>query len=106
MSADRNKITSYGNDLSFITLTIKDDRGVLVPEANNLIIFDVSYNAEIVVTDNGDPSDLVSFGSHSRKAFNGLALVIVRAKEGMKGLITITAKSDGLKTVKIIVMSK
>ena len=36
-------------------------------------------------------------------AFNGLALVIVRAKSGQTGTITLEAKSDGLKaaTVKI-----
>jgi hypothetical protein len=37
---------------------------------------------EIVATDNGDPTSFMSFASHEREAFNGLALVIVRARPG------------------------
>jgi beta-galactosidase len=38
----------------------------------------------------------VSFQSKQRKAFNGLALVIVRTAAGQTGDIHVQAKSDGL----------
>ena len=42
----------------------------------------------------GDAIDRVAFPSHDRDAFNGLALVIVKAKRGSTGAVT--AKADGL----------
>ena len=58
----------------------------------------LEYNGpgEIVATDNGDPTDFTVFASAERKAFNGLALVIVKAKRGQTGRILVTAKSQGL----------
>jgi beta-galactosidase len=49
-----------------------------------------------VATDNGDATSLVSFQSPERDAFNGLALVIVRAKAGQSGEIILKGKADGL----------
>lgn len=61
---------------------------------------------EMVSTDNGNPIDFTSFKSHERNAFNGLALVIVKAKKGEKGKIVIKAESEGLKTGVIEVISR
>lgn len=104
--ADRNVIKSDGNDLSFITIKVTDKNGLIVPTANNLISFSVSGPGEIVATDNGDPTDLVSFSSHERKAFNGLALVIIKSKKGKKGSIVLSAKSNGLKEAKVVIRSR
>jgi len=41
-----------------------------------------------------------SFQSHDKKAFNGMALMIVKAKKGAKGIIKITVKADGLESGK------
>ena len=51
---------------------------------------------ELVATDNGDPTSFVPFQSATRPAFNGLALAIIRARPGAKGLIKVHADSDGL----------
>jgi len=104
--ADRNKIKNDGNDLAFITVRVADKNGLTVPRADNSITFAVSGCGEIVATDNGDPTDLVPFSSHTRKAFSGLALVIVRSKPGESGLITITAKSPRLKQARVTIESR
>lgn len=96
VKADRSLITADGKDLSFITVRVLDEKGMLVPQANNQITFAVSGPGEISATDNGDPTDLVSFHSMERKAFNGLALAVVRAKAGQPGAIKVTAKSEGV----------
>ncbi len=51
--------------------------------------------------DNGDATSFEPFQAKERNAYNGLALVIVRATQ--PGAITLTAHSDGLKdaTLKI-----
>jgi len=96
LTPDREKIANDGRDLSFVTLTVADKEGHLVPRSMNRIEYEVSGPGEIVATDNGDPTDMTAFPSTERKVFNGLALAIVRAKPGQKGEIIVIAKSDGL----------
>ncbi|NQU85937.1 MAG: glycoside hydrolase family 2 protein [Mariniphaga sp.] len=105
-TVDRNKITADGKDLSFITVEIADKEGLLVPRTNNLIEFSIEGPGEIIATDNGDPTNMVSFSSNKREAFNGLVLVIVRSKAGEKGVIKVKVKSAGLKETKLKIKSK
>jgi len=101
VSADRTQILADGKDLSFITVQITDKDGLIVPRSNNLIEFSVEGPGEIVATDNGDSYNMESFASLNHKAFNGLALAIVRSKEGKKGTITLVAKSNGMKDTQV-----
>jgi len=96
LQADRNLIKANGTDLSFITLQITDAHGIPAPEASDLITFSMAGPGEIVATDNGDAANLEPFPSKERHAFKGLALVIVRAKKGIPGTITVTATAQGL----------
>ena len=105
LKPDRVTINADGLDLSFVTLTVQDNNGIIVPRANNLIHFSVSGPGEIVATDNGDPTDFDVFSSHDRKAFSGLALVIIRGKPGQPGTIKLKAESDSLKSDTIILHS-
>ena len=79
MTADRATIAADGKDLSIVTLTVADRDNKMIPRSMNEIDFEVIGPGEIVATDNGDPTDMTVFASSNRKAFNGLALVIVRA---------------------------
>ena len=96
LQADRNTIEADGRDLSFVTVTIADQNGLLVPRSKNRVHFDIDGPGEIVATDNGDATDLESFPSRERNAFNGLCLVIVRSKAGEAGRISLRATSEGL----------
>jgi beta-galactosidase len=106
LRADRSLIRADGKDLLFITARIVDRKGVTVPCGDNDIVFEVTGPGEIVATDNGDPSDLRSFASKERKAFNGLALAIVRTKKNIPGVIRIKATSNGLSPAGTEVKSK
>jgi beta-galactosidase len=97
LEPDREKIRADGRDLSFVTVAVMDKAGLMAPRADNLIHFDVEGPGEIVATDNGDPTSFESFQSHDRKAFNGLCLVIVRAKAGQSGRVKLNARSENLK---------
>jgi beta-galactosidase len=103
MMPDRTTIAADGHDLSFVTLRVVDQDGRLVPRSKNLIHFEVQGPGEIVATDNGDPTDFAVFSSKDRKAFNGLALAIIKAKRGHSGKITITAKSDEMKEATAVI---
>ncbi|MFH1213020.1 MAG: DUF4982 domain-containing protein, partial [Candidatus Neomarinimicrobiota bacterium] len=105
-SVDHSEIQADGKDLAFITVRVTDKNGLTVPTATNLIKFEVEGCGEIIATDNGDPTDFMPFPSPERKAFSGLALVIVRSKPGEAGSITVTAKSPGLRETQIVVKSR
>ncbi len=96
LSADRDQIRADGQDLSYVTVAVADKEGVLVPRAKNHIKFQIEGPGEIVATDNGDPTSFESFQAPERNAFNGRALVIVRARPGQTGPIKLTASADGL----------
>jgi len=105
LQADRPTIAADGQDLSFITVTVADKHGLLVPQSKNHIKFEISGPGEIVATDNGDPTSFESFQAPEHNAYNGLALVIVRAKAGQPGTIILNAESDGLKESSIRINS-
>ena len=96
LSPDRRQIANDGLDLSFVTIRILDNEGNLVPRSKNLIRFEVSGPGEIVAVDNGDATSHAPFQASQVKAFNGLALVILRARQGEAGEIHLTASSEGL----------
>ena len=92
LSADRSAINADGNDLSFITIKIKDSKGVLVPNADNLIHFEVEGEGEIAGVGNGNPVSLESNKGRERRAFNGMCLAIIKSSK-KKGTISLKASS-------------
>ena len=96
MPTVRDRIAADGQDLSFVTVTVADKSGRLVPRSKQAIQFEMEGPGEIVATDNGDATSFESFQAPARKAYNGLALVIVRAKPGQAGSITLKARAEGL----------
>ena len=101
LKADHDTICSDGKDLAFITVMVADQSGQMVPRSMNHIKFSVEGPGEIIATDNGDATSLESFQAPVHNAFNGLALVIMRAKIGQKGTIMLKAESAGLQPATI-----
>ena len=105
LAADRATLRADGSDLSYVTVTIADKDGLLVPRSKNRVTFELTGPGEIVATDNGDATSFEPFQSHERAAFNGLALVIVRTKTGAAGQLTLKATSAGLSGAEIVLTS-
>ena len=105
MLADHLKIKADGDDLSFVTVNVLDEKGRFMPVANNLIRFNIEGPAEIVATDNGDPNDMQPFVSKERQAFFGKALVIIRSIKGKTGQIKLSATADGLQIAELHLLS-
>ena len=101
VDADRAAIAADRRDLSFVTVTVADKEGRLVPRSKNLVHFNLSGPGEIVAADNGDATSLEPFITRQMKAYNGLCLAIVRATG--TGAITLTASADGLADAKVVV---
>ncbi len=94
--ADRSVIRSDGDDLSYLTVRVEDKDGNLCPMADNLVQFSVSGKGTVAAVDNGNAATVEPFHADHRKAFNGLALLIVRSQQDQPGEIKILAASDGL----------
>jgi beta-galactosidase len=77
----------------------------MVPRSKNRIRFEISGPGEIIATDNGDATDLEPFQATNKRAFNGLALAIVRST-GQPGTIRVRASSDGLKGTETVIMTR
>ena len=104
--ADRKSIQADNEDLSFITVEIKDEEGNICPTADNLVSFTIEGAGKIAAVGNGNPITHESYQDSKRKAFNGKCLLIVRSTEE-SGTIKITATSSGLeeKSIEIITNS-
>ncbi|HTY10058.1 MAG TPA: beta-galactosidase GalB [Bacteroidota bacterium] len=105
LEADHRMIAADGKDLSFITVKIVDQAGVLVPNADNLVHFTVSGEGRIAGVDNGLETSHESFKAHERKAYNGLCLAVLQSTD-KAGTITVRATSDGLTESSIAIDSK
>jgi beta-galactosidase len=96
LAADRAVIQADGDDLSFVTVRIEDQHGNLCPMADNMVHFDVTGAGTIAAVDNGNAATVEPFQADHRKAFSGMALLIVRSKAGEIGRIKVVATSEGL----------
>jgi beta-galactosidase len=103
MSADRPAVHPDGTDLIFITVRIEDKNNLLVPKSCNQLNFSIDGPGKIIATDNGDATSHESFQAKSKKAYNGMCLIIVAADRGANGSFTVKAESKGLKEASVAV---
>jgi beta-galactosidase len=96
--ADRTRITSHPSDVAHVTVQVLDAKGRIVPTADDRITFAIQGAGRILGVDNGQPDSHESYQAHSRKAFHGLALVVL---QGARGTLTLSASSASLAPAQI-----
>ncbi|KOG18930.1 glycoside hydrolase family 2 TIM barrel-domain containing protein [Streptomyces viridochromogenes] len=95
LSADRESLAADGRSLVFVTAEVVDARGVVVPDAEDLITFEVT-GGSLAGLDNGREESAERYQASTRTAFCGKALAIVRS--GTKaGALKVTARAEGLR---------
>ncbi|KUL44619.1 glycoside hydrolase family 2 TIM barrel-domain containing protein [Streptomyces regalis] len=95
LAADRKSLTADGRSLVFVTAEVVDARGVVVPDAEDLISFEVT-GGSLAGLDNGREESAERYQASTRTAFHGKALAIVRS--GTKaGSLKVTARAEGLR---------
>jgi beta-galactosidase len=100
LTPDRTMIDADGRDLSFVTVTVVDETGISVPDAEPVVHFRVEGDATIAGVDNGDEIDHERFQRDSVRLFEGRALVIVRSSLHA-GRATLRAVSAGLQPASV-----
>ncbi len=103
--ADRNEIKADGKDLSFVTVRVVDKDGNLCPDAQHLIKYSVKGAGTYRAGANGNPASLELFHLPQMKVFNGMMTAIVQSTD-KPGEITLTATGKGLKSGRLVLMSK
>jgi beta-galactosidase len=100
LTADRSQLTADNQDVAHVKVEVVDEKGRVVPTADNLVIFKITGSGKLPGLDNGNPSDHEPYKSGQRKVFNGLGLAIIQAGK-IPGEITLTASSDGMEDVSV-----
>jgi beta-galactosidase len=101
LTADRTNIKAGGQDLSYVTVELTDDKGYRNPKAENLVKFEIEGPGSIAGVGNANPVSLESCQLPQRKAWQGRCLVIVRS--GKKaGDILLKVTSPGLRSSEMI----
>ncbi|GAA4078202.1 beta-galactosidase GalA [Flavobacterium cheonanense] len=107
--ADKSSVLADGNDGVVVNVSIVDDKGREVSNANNMVYFKLIGDAKIIGVGNGDPSshepDKCSDGAWQRSAFNGKCQVIIQAGKTV-GDVKLEVKSNGLTSSSILLNIK
>jgi len=95
----KTTILADGKDATVLNITVLDREGREVPDADNLINFNIAGDGKIIGVGNGDPSshepDKCVDGMWQRRLFNGKCQVIIQS--GTKpGMIKFDATAKGL----------
>lgn len=94
VSVDCSTISADGSDLAYVTVSVLDKDGNIVPDATNNVKFEVTGAGELAAVDNGSSPDWQSYRDDNRDAWAGHSIGIVRAdKTG--GDITVKVSADG-----------
>ena len=105
LKVDRATIEANGKDLAFVTVSVVDKDGNLCPAADNLIEFSVAGEGHYRAGANGNSVSLELFHEPRMKVFSGMMTAIIESND-TPGTITLTARSKGLKSAKIVIKSE
>jgi beta-galactosidase len=104
-------LTPDWNDVAYVTATLVDNNGTVIPDSETRVHFSAVGPANIIAVDNGNLLDHDPFHATDRKLYDGHAIAILRAVApkgpltnptpteiltGATGRITITATTEGL----------
>ena len=76
---DAPRLVADGQDLAYVTVSLTDARGTLVPTADDQLTFEVKGSGQFEAACNGDATSLESFVQPTMKLFNGQLVVVVRS---------------------------
>ncbi len=107
LSVDRASITPHWDDVSYVTATVVDADGVLIPDATDLITFEISGPGRVVAVDSGNNMSHEPFQASERRAYQGRCFAMIKATSS-SGRITLVGTAPGLKsgTVNIDAIAK
>jgi len=104
LGADRKLIRNNRTDVVHIEACVADESGEMLPDADQMITFEISGPAKLLGVENGDILDLDLHKVNYRRAFKGKCLLIIQAS-GEQGTIEIEARAENLNPGRISIVS-
>lgn len=101
LECDRNSIARDGEDLAYVTVSVVDKDGNIVPSDIREVFASVSGAGEFRAIANGDPCSLEMFHHPHMHLFAGKLTVIVRSKANADGPILLKVNAKGLRSAEM-----
>ena len=96
---DKKSLGLGWDDVAHVVAELVDANGTVVPDAADLVRFELSGPGKIVAVDSGSVVSTEPFQASEREAFQGRCLAILRAKGG--GELTLSARVEGMKPASV-----
>ena len=100
-----SSLKADGEDLAFVTVSLVDKRGTLIPDASDQLRFKVSGAGTYRAACNGDATSLEPFTEPAMRLFNGQTVVVVQSSK-QPGNLTLTVQDTerGMKQQVVILV--
>jgi len=95
ISTEENNFPGIENDLVYFNIEVLDNNGLLVPDAEIPVEFEILGNCKLQAVASENPKEMQSFQQPRVKTYRGRCQLIVR-NDKADGEISVTAKSEGL----------
>lgn len=101
LAVDRETLRADARDVAHLTVKVVDAAGYLVPDAENVVKFDVAGAGTLIGVDNGKPSSHERFKASERRASAGMGLGLVQTGLGA-GEIRVAVSAEALKGAALV----
>ena len=102
LKCDRSSIARDGEDLAYVTVSVVDKDGNIVPSDTREVFASVSGAGEFRAIANGDPCSLEIFHHPHMHLFAGKLTVIARSKANADGPILLKVNAKGLRSAELV----
>ena len=100
LASDKSSIVNSWDDVAFVTVSILDEQGTIVPNAENLITFKVEGAGLVAAVDSANSNSHEPYQATQRQAFQGVCLALLKANAN-RGKIRLTATSTNLRSASV-----
>src|SRR5205823_1279447 len=100
LAANKKTIAGSWDEVVFVNVSVVDENGTLVPDAENLISFETEGAGFVAAVDSANSNSHESYRATERQAFQGMCLALLKANTS-KGRIKLTATSANLKSAMV-----
>ncbi|MBG6235851.1 beta-galactosidase [Pedobacter sp. CAN_A7] len=105
LDPDCTVIKADGKDLSFVTVSVVDEKGNPCPNVNDQLKFNVTGKGTFRAVCNGDATSLEQFHLPTMKLFNGKLVVLVQSGTAA-GDINLSVSGKGFKTERVLLQAQ
>ncbi|MBZ4043857.1 sugar-binding domain-containing protein [Flavobacterium hibisci] len=102
LKVNKSTIKNDTYDLVYVTVSIVDKDGNLVPNADYKIDFEVTGGGKLVGVDNGYQANLESFKANSCKVYNGKCIAIIQSNGNKKDIQLTASGINGMSSSVIV----